>query len=158
MKDCSIIFKDIVPDIQMIIQNKLIEWSEISKGCNVILTTGGTGFSSRDVTPEATKSVLDKEAPGLAVAMTIESLKITNLAMLSRSVCGIKNNTLIINFPGSAKAAKECFKIVQNAIPHAVALLTSNNENVSKMHKELHSNVAFSNCHHHRHHRSKVPT
>lgn len=134
-----VIFKDIVPDSESRIRKTLKEWSHISKGCNVILTTGGTGFSSRDVTPEATKSVIDKEAPALVVAMTVESLKITDLAVLSRSVCGIKNKTLIINLPGSAKAATECFRIIRNAIPHAVAVLTGQNENVAKTHREIHS-------------------
>ncbi|KAF2886555.1 hypothetical protein ILUMI_19618, partial [Ignelater luminosus] len=104
----------------------LTSWS--LKNADVILTTGGTGFSSRDVTPEATRSIIDKEAPGLSYAMISKSLEITDLAMLSRSVCGIKCNTLIINLPGSVKGASECFGFVKNAIPHAVALLKGNQE------------------------------
>jgi molybdenum cofactor synthesis domain-containing protein len=89
----------------------------------VILTTGGTGFSPRDVTPEATKEVLDRNASGLAEAMRAGSLTITPHAMLSRAVAGIRKKTLIINFPGSPKAALENFRIIAPVLPHAVQLL-----------------------------------
>ena len=90
---------------------------------DLILTTGGTGFAPRDVTPEATRMVVDKLAPGLAEAMRAESLKITPHAMLSRSVAGIRNRTLILNLPGSPKAARENLAVVQPVLHHAVQLL-----------------------------------
>jgi molybdopterin adenylyltransferase len=90
---------------------------------DVVLTTGGTGFAPRDVTPEATRDVLDKEAPGLAEAMRAESLKKTGTAMLSRAVAGIRKATLIINLPGSPKAARENFEVVLPTLAHAVELM-----------------------------------
>jgi len=133
--DASIISKEIVPDDKQMIAQYLVQWS--LKSCDVILTTGGTGFSPRDVTPEATRSVIDKEAPGLSYAMTSKSLAVTDLAMLSRAVCGIKYQTLIINLPGSVKGATECFEFVKNAIPHAVALLKGNQEIIKRDHKRV---------------------
>ena len=90
---------------------------------NLIVTTGGTGFAERDNTPEATRAVIEREAPGLAEAMRAASLTKTPLAMLSRGVCGIANETLIINLPGSPKAVRECFAVIQPVLPHAVNLL-----------------------------------
>ena len=90
---------------------------------NVILTTGGTGFTPRDVTPEATRIVIDRDAPGLAEAMRMGSLQITPHAMLSRAEAGIRKSTLIINLPGSPKAALENFRIVLPVLPHAVQML-----------------------------------
>ncbi len=89
----------------------------------MILTTGGTGFSPRDVTPEATHSVIQRTAPGLAEAMRSESLKVTPHAMLSRSAAGIRARTLIVNLPGSPKAALENLRVILPVIPHAVELL-----------------------------------
>ena len=91
---------------------------------DVILTTGGTGFGLRDVTPEATRDVIEREAPGLAEAIRSESRKITHHAMLSRGIAGIRGKTLIINLGGSPKAAQEQFEIIKVALPHAVALLS----------------------------------
>lgn len=88
---------------------------------NLIVTTGGTGFSERDNTPEATRAVIEKEAPGLAEAMRAETLKNTPFAMLSRGVCGIRNKTLIINLPGSPKGVQECFAVIKPVLAHAVA-------------------------------------
>jgi molybdenum cofactor synthesis domain-containing protein len=93
---------------------------------NLIVTTGGTGFSGRDNTPEATRAVIDKEAQGLAEAMRSETLKKTPFAMLSRGVCGIRNQTLIINLPGSPKGVRECFEVIKPVLQHAVNLLTGN--------------------------------
>ena len=91
---------------------------------NLIVTTGGTGFSHRDNTPEATRAVLEKEAPGLAEAMRSETLKKTPHAMLSRGVCGIRGKTLIINFPGSPNGVRECFEVIRPVLPHAVNLIS----------------------------------
>ena len=90
---------------------------------NLVITTGGTGFSPRDNTPEATLSVIEREAPGLAEAMRMETLKHTPMAMISRSVCGIRSGTLLINLPGSPKGVRESFAVIEPVLTHAVALL-----------------------------------
>jgi len=90
---------------------------------NLIVTTGGTGFSERDNTPEATRAVIEKEASGMAEAMRFETAKNTPVAMLSRGVCGIRNQTLIINLPGSPKGVVECFEVIKPVLPHAINLL-----------------------------------
>lgn len=90
---------------------------------NLVITTGGTGFSPRDVTPEATRRVIEREAPGLAELMRAESLRITPLAALSRSVCGIRGRTLIVNLPGSVRGARENLQAIIRLMPHAVSLL-----------------------------------
>jgi len=92
-------------------------------GLDLVVTTGGTGLSSRDITPEATLAVIDKEVPGMAEAMRAESLKVTPHAMISRAVCGLKGCTLIINLPGSPKGASECLSVVMPALPHALEVL-----------------------------------
>lgn len=91
---------------------------------NLIVTTGGTGFAPRDNTPEATRAVIQREAPGLAEAMRNETLKQTPMAMISRGVCGIANDTLIINLPGSPKAVRESFAVIAPVLKHAIALLS----------------------------------
>lgn len=90
---------------------------------NLVLTTGGTGFSKRDVTPEATKRVITKEVPGISEAMRFNSLKITPRAMLSRGISGIRNNTLIINLPGSPKAVEECLEYIIDTLIHGLEIL-----------------------------------
>jgi molybdopterin adenylyltransferase len=100
----------------------LSDWAD-NAGVDVILTTGGTGFSPRDVTPEATRSIIDREAPGLVEAMRSESLKITPHAMLSRAVAGMRGNVLIVNLPGSPGAAVENLQVILAVLPHAVELL-----------------------------------
>ncbi len=112
----------VVPDDFQDIVDILTSWSD-DELCSVILTTGGTGFSPRDITPEATKAVIERNAPGLAEAMRAGSLKITPHAMLSRAVAGIRKKTLIINLPGSPKGALENFRIVTPVLVHAVQLL-----------------------------------
>ena len=91
---------------------------------NLIITTGGTGFAERDNTPEATRAVIEKETPGLAEAMRSETAKINPKAWLSRGVCGIRNNTLIINLPGSPKGVQECFEVIKHLLQHAIELLS----------------------------------
>lgn len=91
---------------------------------NLIITTGGTGFSPRDNTPEATRAVIERDAPGLAEAMRRETAGKTPMAMLSRGVCGIRGNTLIINLPGSPKGVEECFEVIRPVLHHAVALIS----------------------------------
>jgi molybdenum cofactor synthesis domain-containing protein len=93
---------------------------------NLIVTTGGTGFAPRDNTPEATRSVIEREAPGLAESMRLKTLKKTPTAMLSRGVCGIRGNTLIINLPGSPNGVEECFEVIKYVLPHAINLIAGN--------------------------------
>ncbi|XP_041715872.1 gephyrin isoform X7 [Coregonus clupeaformis] len=112
----------IVPDEIDEIKETLMDWCD-EKELNLILTTGGTGFAPRDVTPEATKEVIEREAPGMSLAMLMGSLNVTPLGMLSRPVCGIRGKTLIINLPGSKKGSQECFQFILPALPHAIDLL-----------------------------------
>jgi molybdopterin adenylyltransferase len=118
----SVTKQSLLPDEQSAIRDLLISWADSSE-LDVILTTGGTGFSRRDVTPEATRSVIERESPGLAEAMRAASLKVTPHAMLSRIVTGIRKQTLIINLPGSPKGATENLQVVIPVLPHAVQLL-----------------------------------
>jgi molybdenum cofactor synthesis domain-containing protein len=112
----------IVADDQPAIEQILREWCD-QDSIDILLTTGGTGFSPRDHTPEATLAIIDRAAPGLAEAMRQESLKITPHAMLSRAVAGIRGQTLVINLPGSPKGALENLRTVMRVLPHAVELL-----------------------------------
>lgn len=120
--DCRVIKYEIVPDEQEVIAGKLAGWVD-GGGVDVILTTGGTGLSQRDVTPEATLSVIDKSVPGLAEAMRAKSLEKTPMAVLSRAVAGVRGKCLIINLPGSPKAVRECLEVVLPAVPHAVEII-----------------------------------
>ena len=113
---------DIVPDEVDIIANKLAEWAD-EGGVDVIITTGGTGLSQRDVTPEATLSITDKVVPGFAEAMRAKTLEVTPMAMLSRATAGVRGKCLIINLPGSPKAVRECLAIILPAIPHAIEII-----------------------------------
>lgn len=118
----SVTKQQILPDEESAIRAVLTEWSD-GGVLDVILTTGGTGFSLRDVTPEATRAVIQREAPGLAEVMRAESLKKTPHAMLSRAIAGIRGRTLIINLPGSPKGAVENLQTILSVLPHAVQLL-----------------------------------
>ncbi|KAM4542332.1 gephyrin a isoform 2-T2 [Odontesthes bonariensis] len=126
----------IVPDEIDEIKDTLLEWCD-EQELNLILTTGGTGFAPRDVTPEATREVIEREAPGMALAMLMGSLNVTPLGMLSRPVCGIRGKTLIINLPGSKKGSQECFQFILPALPHAVDLLREANVRVKSTHAAL---------------------
>jgi molybdopterin adenylyltransferase len=112
----------VIPDELALIRDTLAAWCDHGR-LDIIFTTGGTGFAPRDVTPEATRAVIEREAPGLAEAMRAASLLVTPHAMLSRAVCGIRGHTLIVNLPGSPKAVRENLATLAPALPHAVQLL-----------------------------------
>ncbi len=113
---------EVVSDEKELIANRLSQWAD-SGDVDLIVTTGGTGLGHRDVTPEACLSVIDKEVPGLAEAMRANTLQFTPMAMLSRSVAGIRGHTLIITLPGSPKGVRECLDVVNPVLPHALELL-----------------------------------
>ena len=113
---------DVVPDEIPAIKEKLIYYCDDLK-VNVVITTGGTGFSGRDVTPEATGQVIEKLIPGLPELMRAEGLKKTKKAVLSRGIAGIRKNTLIINLPGSPKAVRESLEAILDLIPHSLEML-----------------------------------
>jgi molybdopterin adenylyltransferase len=118
----SVEMEALVPDDRQTIAGTLLAWTD-KVGLDLVLTTGGTGFAPRDVTPEATRDVIEREAPGLAEAMRAASLQITPHAMLSRAVAGTRGNTLIVNLPGSPKAVRENLETLLPALPHAIELL-----------------------------------
>ena len=120
--DVCIVNYDIVPDEKELIAQKLIKWAD-EDNLDVILTTGGTGLSPRDVTPEATLSAVDRVVPGFAEAMRAESLKKTPHAMLSRAVAGTRGSCLIVNLPGSPKAVHECLEVILPALPPGLETL-----------------------------------
>lgn len=126
----------IVPDEIDEIKETLLDWCDEME-LNLVLTTGGTGFAPRDVTPEATREVIEREAPGMALAMLMGSLNVTPLGMLSRPVCGIRGKTLIINLPGSKKGSQECFQFILPALPHAIDLLRDAVVKVKDVHDAL---------------------
>ncbi len=113
----EVLHYDVLPDEEELIKQKLMHYAE---KVDLILTTGGTGLSPRDVTPDATLEVIDREIPGIAEAMRLEGLKKTSRAMLSRAVAGVRGQTLIINLPGSPKAVREGLSAILDVIPHAV--------------------------------------
>ncbi len=119
----EIVATEIIPDEREQIASRLRHYADLEQA-NLIVTTGGTGLAMRDVTPEATRDVIDREAPGLAEVMRAESNKITPLAALSRAVCGTRGRTLIINLPGSVRGARENLAVVVRLLPHAIGLLT----------------------------------
>jgi molybdopterin adenylyltransferase len=112
----------IIPDERPQIEAMLREWSD-EQHLNLVLTTGGTGLAPRDVTPEATRAVIEREAPGIAEAMRAVSIQHTPFGMLSRGVVGTRGRTLIINLPGSPKAVRECLEYILQVLPHAINLL-----------------------------------
>ncbi len=120
--DNSVVKYEIIPDEVDTIAGKLTEWAD-EGNVDIILTTGGTGLGPRDVTPEATLSMVDKVVPGFTEAMRTQAFNATPFAILSRAVAGVRGKCLIINLPGSPKAVRECLEIVSPAIPHAVEIL-----------------------------------
>jgi molybdenum cofactor synthesis domain-containing protein len=120
--DCKVVGYEVIPDEAALITKKLSQWADRGN-MDIILTTGGTGLALRDVTPEATLSVIDKEVPGLAEMMRTRSFAITPNAMLSRAVAGMRKGCLIINLPGSPKAVAECLEVIMPVLPHAVDVI-----------------------------------
>lgn len=123
--DTDVIRYQIIPDEQAMIEATLVDWVD-EQHIDLILTTGGTGVGPRDVTPEASRAVIEKELPGIAEAMRLEGLKKTPNAMLSRALAGVRRESLIINLPGSPKAVRENLEAVLPAIPHAVDIIKGN--------------------------------
>lgn len=119
----EVVEKIIISDELEDIRNTLYVLTE-REDVNLVVTTGGTGFSPRDNTPEATRAVIDREAPGLAEAMRLRTAKKASTTILSRAVCGIRNKTLIINLPGSPKGVQECFAVVKPVLAHAIKVMT----------------------------------
>ncbi|MHB1483924.1 MAG: MogA/MoaB family molybdenum cofactor biosynthesis protein [Saccharofermentanales bacterium] len=122
---------EVVPDDFSILQSLLLRLID-EDHVNLILTTGGTGFSPRDITPEATRAVIEREAPGIAEAIRSASLAITPRAMLSRAIAGIRGKCLIINMPGSPKAVRECFGVIRPVLGHALDILCENAGNCAR--------------------------
>jgi molybdopterin adenylyltransferase len=118
----EVVARELVPDDGGQIQRRLRAWADEDR-CDLVLTTGGTGFAPSDVTPEATRAILDREAPGIAEAMRAASRDHTPHWMLSRAVAGIRGSTLIINFPGNPRAIEEAGAAIATSLPHALALL-----------------------------------
>lgn len=141
-----VLARAVVPDEKDVIKSKLIELCDGQQAPEIILTTGGTGVSPRDVTPEATREVIEKEIPGLAEVMRAESLKKTPMAALSRAVCGIRHRTLVINLPGSIRGALENLEAVLPALAHAAEILRGKISDCQESAYAGHQ-------HHHRHRR-----
>jgi len=120
--DFKLVRYEVVADNKDTISTKLVEWAD-ADDVDLIVSTGGTGLGRYDVTPEACLAILDKEVPGMAEAMRAKTLEFTPMAMISRSVTGIRGNTLIITLPGSTKGVRECLDVVIPVIPHALELL-----------------------------------
>ena len=128
----------VVPDDKITIQKVIVHMADLFF-CDLVLTTGGTGLGLRDVTPEATKGVIEKEVPGISEAIRYESMKKTKFAMLSRAVSGVRGKTLIINLPGSPNAVQDAFEVLEDVLIHAMALIHGEVDDCSKALHSLHS-------------------
>ncbi|MBM7557667.1 MogA/MoaB family molybdenum cofactor biosynthesis protein [Halanaerobacter jeridensis] len=129
--DGQVDYYQVLPDNKKMIIDELHKMA-VDLKLHLILTTGGTGLAPTDVTPDATKEVIEKEVPGIPETMRAESLKKTRKAMLSRAVAGVKGESLIINLPGSPKAVQECLEVILEVIPHAVELLQDEVEDCAR--------------------------
>ncbi|MGI8897736.1 MAG: MogA/MoaB family molybdenum cofactor biosynthesis protein [Pyrinomonadaceae bacterium] len=127
----DVVAHEVVSDELGPLTDKLREFADRSD-VNLVITTGGTGFGPRDNTPEATLRIIEREAPGIAEAMRMETRNNTPMAMISRGVCGIRTGTLIINLPGSPRAVRESFAVIRPVLAHAVTLLEGDTRHVSK--------------------------
>lgn len=120
--DGEVVSYRIVPDEKKVLKARILEMIT-EDNVNLLLTTGGTGLAPRDITPDATLELIDRKVPGIAETMRMESLEITDRAMLSRAVAGIIQETLIVNLPGSPKAVQECLEVIISTLPHAIDLI-----------------------------------
>jgi molybdenum cofactor synthesis domain-containing protein len=127
----SVVAREVVSDELESLTAKLGELAD-REDVNLLVTTGGTGLSPRDNTPEATRAVIEREVPGIGEAMRAETLRQTPTAMLSRAVCGVRSGTLVVNLPGSPKAVRECFAVIRPVLAHAVATLTGGSDHLHK--------------------------
>ena len=133
----EIVYCDLVPDQVEKIQERVLYWSEQS--IDLVLTSGGTGFSQRDVTPEAILPLINKVASGLVHLMMFKSLQITQMAALSRPVCGTVGKTLVITLPGSPKGSVENFDALESVIPHALDLIRDSKDKIENLHSRMHA-------------------
>jgi molybdenum cofactor synthesis domain-containing protein len=127
------VLRSVVPDEREAIARALEAWAD-RETCHLVLTTGGTGLAARDVTPEATRAVLERELPGFGEAMRLQTLARTPLSILSRATAGTRGRTLVINLPGSPKGAMECLEAVLPAIAHAVEILQGAVDDCARLH------------------------
>jgi molybdopterin adenylyltransferase len=118
---CEVVAMEVVPDDFSLIEDRLLHYAD--EGCDLILTTGGTGMTPDDITPEATRAVIQREAPGISEAIRAAGAAHTPMSILSRGVSGIVGRTLVVNFPGSPKAVEQTFGVIEAALPHAVRTL-----------------------------------